>query len=320
MNSSFTLWYEKANESESIPSVEIHLNLWINDDKQDDSIDIGFMIKDPKLIKELYLYVPFNVIATDINNLIKVLSVDKEISSLVFNEDIEFGRIRGEVQDVTRGDKDFQYYLIDCAVLNTLDDITLNGGRILKFIFDENINDKDTYIRFRISNLKDKGIVEYYQKTVSSISGTYNTLTSIEINFNEFRKLPSNIYQKAYHKHIKISLVNLFIMTDIHMEYIFSNIDNVKSRILEKEKWIKYNEKLEENKSDKILAYQFKEKPKEDIEFLNEFSIFSKFNNEGAKTLSIVIALFVALVLGIVGSITASFISNDCPKKERGNK
>ena len=318
MNSSFTLWYQKAKESEDIPSVDIHLNLWINNDKQDDSIDIGFMIKNPKLIKELYLYVPFDIEETDINNLIRVLSDNKGLSSLVFNEDIAFGRIIGEVQDVTRGDTNFQYYLIDCTVLDKLDDITLNSGKILKFIFDENIADKDTYIRFRISNLKNKGIVEYYQKTVSSISGTYNTLTSIEINFNEFRKLPSNIHQKAHHKHIKISLVNLFIMTDIHMEYIFSNINNVKSRILEKEKWIDYNQKLNENKSDKILAYQFKEKPKNDTDFLNEFAIFSKFNHEGAKRLSIIIALLVALGLGIVGSITASYISNDCPKEERG--
>ena len=58
MNSSFTLWYEKTKESEDIPSVDIHLNLWINNDKQDDSIDIGFMIKNPKLIKELYYIIP----------------------------------------------------------------------------------------------------------------------------------------------------------------------------------------------------------------------------------------------------------------------
>jgi hypothetical protein len=32
LNSSFTLWYKKAKESEDIPSVEIHLNLWINND------------------------------------------------------------------------------------------------------------------------------------------------------------------------------------------------------------------------------------------------------------------------------------------------
>jgi hypothetical protein len=161
----------------------------------------------------------------------------------------------------------------------------------------------------------------------------YNVLTSIEINFHEFRKLPDDVYQKAEPNHLKISLVNLFVMTDIHMEYTFSNILNVKSRILEKEKWVDYNNKLRKTKNDKILAYQFKKKAAkrkigfsqfaptpmnpdpfnitEEPMYLNDFSLFAKFNEEGARKRNVFFAILVAFSLGLGGSLTASYIDKN---------
>ncbi|MEA3553370.1 MAG: hypothetical protein U9R39_03075 [Campylobacterota bacterium] len=63
MNSSFTIWYEKRdNVGKSInPSLDLHINLWINDHKQRDIIDFGVMIKNPISIKKLLFYIPFKV-------------------------------------------------------------------------------------------------------------------------------------------------------------------------------------------------------------------------------------------------------------------
>ena len=314
MNSSFTIWYKGINTNSDKPTLDLHINLWINNTDKRDSIDFGIMIKKPNLIKELYFYIPFNISENDINNLITLLSKDKDSSSLVFNEDITLGNKVGEIINVKRGEEEFQYYLINSIILDELDEVKLKNGKILKFNFDSNIDEKNKYIRFRISNIQNKGLVEYYPKSVSYLSGSYNILSSMEINFNEFRKLPENIYQKAHHNHIGITLVNLFVMTDIHMEYIFSNIKNVKSRILEKEKWEEYNYRLKNTKNDKILAYQFKEKSNSIDDVLKGFSIFAKFNSEGARKSNIFLALIVAILLGIIGSVSASYINLECPK------
>jgi len=333
MSSSFTIWYKRKFDTTAKPSLELHINLWIHNKDDEDSIDFGLLISKPQVIEELYVYIPFLIEDKNITNLTKAMANDKKTSDLVFNENVILREHSGQIQKTTINGQRIDYYLVDGHVINELDESKLEEGCILKFIFDASLNSDKKYIRFRIDDIKDKGIVEHYTRSASYITGTYNVLTSMEINFHEFRKLPDDIYQKAEPNHLKISLVNLFVMTDIHMEYTFSNISNVKSRILEKEKWVEYNNKLRKTKNDKILAYQFKKKsPTRKIGFsqfaplpmtpnpfnitespmyLNDFSLFAKFNEEGARKRNVFFAIFVAFSLGLGGSLTASYIEKN---------
>jgi hypothetical protein len=309
VSASFTIWYDRRDKTKVDPLVSLHVNLWVYNKDTDDSIDIGLMIKNPRSISKLYIYIPFICKKSNIQNLVKVLSDDKPTADLVFNGDISLRKRSGEIQKVTRsGVGKFEFYFLEGVIIDTLDGNKLDEGRILEYTFDDSLSGDDIYLRFRIEKIKNKGLVERYHKSVSYLTGAYNTLTSMEINFHEFRKLPSNIYQKAQHHHIKISSVNMFVMTDIHMEYIFSNVKNVKSRILESDKWIKYNPKLKKRKERRILAYQFKKESTESMKHLDDFSIFIKFNDEGAKKRNVVLALFLAFILGLGGSLTASYV------------
>lgn len=312
MSASFTTWYDRRDKTKADPRISLHINLWVYDKDTNDSIDIGLMITNPKSISKLYIYIPFICKKSDIQNLVKILSDDKPTADLVFNGDISLRRRIGEIQKVTRGGVGrFEFYFLEGVVVDTLDGNKLDEGRIIEYTFDDSLSGDDVYVRFRIKNIRNKGLVERYQKSVSYLTGAYNTLTSMEINFHEFRKLPSNIYQKAQHHHIKISSVNMFVMTDIHMEYIFSNIKNVKSRILERDKWIRYNPNLKKRTKSKILAYQFKKEPGAPITYLDDFSIFSKFNDEGAKKRNVIFALLLAFILGMGGSLTASYVEKN---------
>jgi hypothetical protein len=310
MSSSFTVWYKKRKDEHSPPVLELHINLWVNINNND-QIDFGLMVENPNTIRELYIYVPFIIEIGDIVNLIQVLSKDKKSSDLVFNGNMTLGDHIGELQKVKREGKAFNYYLIEPQILDKLDGADLPDGRIMKYVFDDSLGNDPVYIRFRINNINQKGLLERHEKSVSYLTGSYNTLTSLEVNFNEFRKLPDNIYQKAHYHHVKISLVNLFVMTDIHMEHVFSNIKNVKSRILEKEKWEAYNPQLKKVKNNKILAYQFKKSREEGSDFLNEFSIFSKFNDAGAKRRYVLFAITIAFALGTLGSLSSSYIEDE---------
>jgi hypothetical protein len=333
MSSSFTIWYKRKLGTTAKPSLELHINLWIHNKEDEDSIDFGLLISKPQVIEELYVYIPFLIEDKNITNLTKMMATDKKTSDLVFNENVNLREHSGQIQKTTISGQRIDYYLLDGHIINELDENKLEEGCILKFIFDTSLSPDKKYIRFRVDDIKDKGIVEHYTRSASYITGTYNVLTSMEINFHEFRKLPDDVYQKAEPNHLKISLVNLFVMTDIHMEYTFSNILNVKSRILEKEKWVDYNNKLRKTKNDKILAYQFKKKAAkrkigfsqfaptpmnpdpfnitEEPMYLNDFSLFAKFNEEGARKRNVFFAILVAFSLGLGGSLTASYIDKN---------
>lgn len=305
MASSFTIWYKKRAGTKAEPFLELHLNLWIFD-QSDNSIDIGLKISKPRSIDELYMYIPFVVKDQDLINLTKIIKGDKETSELLFNENVTFRKNAGQILQTTINSKRLDYYFVDGIILDELDEQKLEEGRIIKFIFDDSLNNDDKYIRLRINNIKDKGIIERHEKVHSTLTGAYNTVTSMEINFHEFRKLPHNIYQKAHSNHLKVSLVNLFVMTDMHMEYIFSNIKNVKSRILEKDKWEKYNSKLKRVKKNGVLAYQFKQKPEENQKYLEDFSIFAKYNYEAAGKVRVYVTYLIIFLLGIGSSLSAN--------------
>ncbi len=178
MSSSFTIWYKKRESVDLIPTLELHINLWI-DENRNDKIDFGLKIKNPKAIDELFIYIPFLVEGSDIENLLHILSVNKSISDLVFNGNIELGSLIGEIQEVKRGDDAFHYYLLEGQVQDNLKGALLKTGRILNYSFDDSLGEKDIYLRFRINNIKNKGILERYEKNASYLTGAYNTLTSL---------------------------------------------------------------------------------------------------------------------------------------------
>lgn len=78
MNSSFAIWYHpttnQSTASQVKPSVKLHINLWINDHKERDIIDFGFMINSPHLISEFFFYIPSVITRENIELLIPLLT------------------------------------------------------------------------------------------------------------------------------------------------------------------------------------------------------------------------------------------------------
>lgn len=121
-------------------------------------------------------------------------------------------------------------------IVEEFNDAPLEIGSILQFKFDNNINNKDKYIRFRLRGINKDNIVQRVPLAASYISGVSNNLVAFEINMNVYRKLPKDINQWANDTFLNISRVDLFVMTDIEMQHTFSSAETFTSRILEKKR------------------------------------------------------------------------------------
>jgi len=315
MNSSFALWHElKDSESKPKPNIDLHINLWIDEAQKDDIIDFGFMINNPQSIEKIYFFIPFEVEEKNIELLTKLLVKKPELANLVFNQDVPVTGTNDQIHNVKIKNEDKEFYTVKYNLLNKINNTDLEHGRLLEFNFDESLNSKPKYIRFRIKDIRTNTLVVYNERAVSYLSGVSNTLVHFEININEYRKLPSDVNQHAKELFVDIHRIDMFVMTDIRMEYMFSSIEEVESRLLETKDWIGYNERLANHEDTNILAYQYvkKGKVKQDakgedtdkIEYLTDFTIFNKFNYEKIKYPYI--AFLVIFFTGFTGSLLST--------------
>ncbi len=312
MNSSFAIWHElKERTVEPKPNIDLHINLWIDEHQKDDVLDFGFMINNPKSIKKIYFFIPFKVEDRNIELLTELLVKKPELANLVFNRDVQITPTNTQIHNVRIKDINKEFYTVGCNILKKINNTNLEHGSLLEFNFADTLNEKPKYIRFRIQEINDNTLVVYNERAASYLSGVSNTLVHFEININEYRKLPSDVNQHAQDLFIDINRIDMFVMTDIKMEYMFSNIEDVESRLLETKDWIGYNKRLENQKDKNILAYQYikkaeliKKDNKEIVKYFRDFTIFNKFNYEKVKHPSI--ALLVIFLIGFTGSLLST--------------
>lgn len=313
MNSSFAIWYEpKVGQGDPKPNVDLHINLWIDEHKKDDIIDFGFMINNPTSINKFYFFIPFEIEGRNIELLTKLLVEKPKLANLVFNRDVEVKKTTNQIHNVKIKGVDKEFYTIQYNLLKEINNTNLEHGSLLEFNFDANLNSKPKYIRFRIKEIKENTIVVYKERAVSYLSGVSNTLVHFEININEYRKLPSDVNQHAKDLFVDINRIDMFVMTDIKMEYMFSSIEEVESRLLETKEWTEYNDRLENQKDTNILAYQYTKQAKKEkneggeevVEYFQNFTIFNKFNHEKVKYPYI--AFLVIFFTGFAGSLLST--------------
>ncbi len=307
MNSSFAIWYKPREESEKEPNIELHINLWVDEYKKENVIDFGFMINNPQSVGSFYFFIPFNIENKNIQLLTELLVKKPKLANLVFNSDVTFGEKSEKIQEVTIKDENKEFYTPDYKLLNRIDDKDLEYGKLLEFKFTNNLSNSPKYIRFRIQDLSNNSLVVYNERAASYLSGVSNTLVHFGVNINEYRKLPNEVNKYAKDSFINIKRIDMFVMVDIGMEYMFSSIEEVDSRLLETKDWTDYNRQLE-NKGDRdILAYHYVKKAKEEKEkiiYLKNFTIFNKFNHEKVKYQYI--AIFVIFLTGFIGSLLST--------------
>ncbi len=310
MNSSFAIWYEpKVGQGDPKPNIDLHINLWIDEHKKDDIIDFGFMINQPTSISKFYFFIPFDIEKNNIELLTELLVEKPKLANLVFNRDVELTKTRDQTHNVKIKGIDKEFYTIKYNLLKKINSTDLEHGSLLEFNFDNGLNSKPKYIRFRIKEIRENTIVVYKERAVSYLSGVSNTLVHFEININEYRKLPSDVNQHAKNLFVDINRIDMFVMTDIKMEYMFSSIEEVESRLLETKEWTEYNNRLENQKDANILAYQYtkqakKKKEGEEVDYFKNFTIFNKFNNEKVKYPYI--AFLVIFFTGFAGSLLST--------------
>lgn len=313
MNSSFAIWYEPKNKLDIEKSnIDLHINLWIDEDQKDDIIDFGFMINKPQHIKKFYFFIPFIIEEHNIELLTELLVDNPELANLVFNRDVDIKKTTTQTHSVKIKGMEKEFYTIKYNLLKEINNTDLEHGSLLEFNFDNSLNDKPKYIRFRIKEIEENTIVVYNERAVSYLSGVSNTLVHFEININEYRKLPSDVNQYAKNLFIDINRIDMFVMTDIKMEYMFSSIEEVESRLLETKDWTAYNKRLDNQKDTNILAYQYIKKAIkvennqniEVVKYFKDFTIFNKFNHEKVKYPYI--AFLVIFFTGFTGSLLSS--------------
>lgn len=310
MNSSFAIWYEPKDRTKvEKPYIDLHINLWIDEYEKDDVIDFGFMINKPDNIDKFYFFIPFDIESRNVKLLTKLLVEKPKLANLVFNRDVEIKSktIQDQIYPVNIKGTDKEFYTLTYNLIKKINGTNLEHGSLLEFNFASDLNSKPKYIRFRIQDIKEDTLVVYSERAVSYLSGVSNTLTHFEININEYRKLPSDVNQYAKDLFMDINRVDMFVMTDIKLEYMFSSIEEVESRLLETKEWIEYNNRLENQKDVNILAYQYTKKVKEDAkeqEYFQNFTVFNKFNHEKVKYPYV--ALSVIFLTGFIGSLLST--------------
>lgn len=315
MNSSFAIWHElKDINASQKPNIDLHINLWIDEHDKDDIIDFGFMINNPISINKFYFFIPFNIEDKNIELLTGVLVEKPRLANLVFNSNVQFTQSDNHIHSVKIKGKDKEFYTVNYNLIKEINSTNLEHGSLLEFNFAKNLNNIPKYIRFRLHDIKINTLVVYNERAVSYLSGVSNTLVHFEVNVNEYRKLPSDVNQHAKNLFVDINRIDMFVMTDIKMECMFSSIDEVESRLLETKEWIGYNKRLEKQKDTNILAYQYIKKSKvtkdetnkdlETVEYFNDFTIFNKFNYEKVKYPYI--AILVIFFTGFTGSLLST--------------
>ena len=94
---SFAFWYRSLDSTIKVEA-KLNFNLWASCEFQADNenyLDIGILTKNTKNIKQLFLFVPFSVKSSNINDL--GCKLKEKLPSALFNENISVKSIKNKL-------------------------------------------------------------------------------------------------------------------------------------------------------------------------------------------------------------------------------
>lgn len=272
-------FFGKIKDPNSTPeeiTADIHFNLWTQCHwKTDDTyLDVGFIISNVKLTKELCFYIPFKVASQDVEDIGQKIT-NTETLDVIFNEDYAITQYPNsefwKVTDESHSKVIFNLYVLDSAHDYVVDVEKYSGTLItikLESIYklfrevkskDPNWEDQKIYFRFRIKLKCNKSLsfIREFKPNDNFLQSTVTSTYIIDFHYNSRRNMNSalsrNIKEAGSNniKYVKYKKLHFFLMTKADV-----NVDgNSKPRMLEQGVWDGY---VDGNDTKDIVAYHVK--------------------------------------------------------------
>lgn len=319
---------DNSKVSVSDRSIQLHLNLWKPTPKFVWSrelfyLDIG--IKARFITRDIKIYLPFEL---DENNtwkdLAHIITNNKPILRALFNEDYNINQIKGgcyhrvSVNEASSADpndsKTFYIYTLgdDNVKINKCCD---TDGLILSINIpnQEEIGDNNEYyyIRFRVAIKNYSGLALQTDLSNNLIQSAFTKLDMYNLQINEKRDIPYG--PKGV---LTSSNFSMATFSEVHILYlsnpkvIVENGSFIKSdrRLIESSKWKDYIP--ESYPIDTYIAHHWKISSK-DNSVLNKSNLFFTARYPKIQISTIVAYLSVVVILGCLGSMLASLLSQN---------
>jgi hypothetical protein len=317
MRGSLAVWCT-SDEVEHGPSVELHFNIWCGlPGNTPDVLDIGILFKEPRPIRELFLYFPRDVERSQLSDLSPLLK-DPITLSAVFNDTLEVGSARPGSFDVLRNSVlSFRVVGVD---LDNSNQITIEAlpeedgqrGTIIKFggeVISQMSGVGDHYMRLRLvlsGGLSDM-LVSRIEPTDRLFLSSFYRTQMIEFRLNEKRNFSKELRQRQKDgRPPAISAVHYFLVRDLSVEMVQSHATFRKMRRLEPRLWDNYLSGLGSPKPEDMIIYHWREIA-ESGKTVEDFIALTSFRQAGNNLWLYVAAI---IFLGAIGSSTQSFLAS----------
>ncbi|SFM20508.1 hypothetical protein SAMN05421830_12047 [Desulfomicrobium norvegicum] len=316
MNSIAVWWTCKKNQLLSDIKIHLDINIWLSKNKEFRYIEFGIKIKNYEKIKQIHIYLPYVIEKKDIEDKIKILAENTNITNALFNKKTTISNGGGIFHEVKmQGEDPFHYITLSDKFFKTCpykvgEKVTGTQITITSHPSKENpvING---YYRFRINKITDT--VKTISQNFGLTNGFYNKVDFVEININSARKLPNDIVE-SIGECCKFESMNLFLITDLFTEFKFISKEINASRILENDIWNQYiigsrkeNKKIKDTlrltAQSKIIAHHWK---KTDF---SDYSLFLKTDYSFTNLKIIIMMIISLLIFGTISSLFANYAS-----------
>lgn len=306
-----------------------------------DILDIGFMVPSLTGLKQLSVYLPFDISFDDIEDISPLLN-GKNVAGAIFNEaltvqedsetdnfkltlsggDENFCRVRPFHQDATKlNDPSLQLKEVSGKGV-TLSIVENNHGTI----FSSEDKKTSTYFRLRISlkGKNKKAFVKSIKPEDSAFNSGYETTEFIDFRINESRLLPKQVVEPIIAQQVKtfipVKRIDFLLAVNLEADITGARKEFHKSRFLEPDTWKLYFEGksdfISEHLKEGMLVYHWKKVRSEEpsgVENLDDFIAFVRLkiriSNGKTKNEFIKTAFFIGLLGSLVGSVIFSTIS-----------
>jgi hypothetical protein len=296
------IWYESFGANIHDKKLELHLNLWKlpNGNKYERFLDIGLKVEDPADIKQLCLYFPFAVAATDFEDIVSRFIDKPGLVSAIFNENYKVttnSQTKFSTIENTSGVKQFDIYQTDSSNVSHENKY---DGTVFKLHFPK--NSSPIYLRFRVKGPYLDSLSTIQKVPNSFVQSAFSQTEMIDFRVNEARDLNKSLLEE-------IGRQSSFVFEKYHFFFVCSYSEDIlgahkqynSCRNLENYRWAAYvgNEKL---KDQTYLAYHWKEMGKTDTNVL----LKTKFERNNWST--ILKYLLVLLLVTILFNLASSYL------------
>jgi hypothetical protein len=320
MRGSLSIWCtsDGVEVSGHAPTVELHFNIWCGlPGDTPDVLDIGILFKEPRPIRELFLYVPRRVRRDQLKDLSQLLK-DPTTLSAVFNDTLDVGNEGpGSFEVLRNHDVVFRIVSVNLdspaqLTIEPLDEENGQCGTIIivgSEVISQMTGVGDHYVRLRLElsgELNDMLVSRIEPSDRLFLSSFYRT-QMIEFRLNEKRNFSNAL--RARQKNGRpptISAVQYFLVRDLSVEMVQSHATFRKMRRLEPGLWDNYLSGLGNPRPEDMIIYHWRELAERD-KTVEDFIALTSFRQAGQNLWVYIAAI---ILLGAIGSSSQSLLSS----------